>query len=94
MSLGQVFLSEVLGTAILIVLGVGVVANVLLPKNGGFGGGPLMINIGWGFAVFSGVNMRACWPTLPRRGLPLPTGVPGTVKRSGLMLRSSAPRSR
>lgn len=55
MSLGQVFLSEVLGTAILIVLGVGVVANVLLPKNGGFGGGPLMINIGWGFAVFSGV---------------------------------------
>lgn len=55
MSLGQVFLSEVVGTAILIVLGVGVVANVLLPKNGGFGGGPLMINIGWGFAVFSGV---------------------------------------
>lgn len=55
MSLGQVFLSEVLGTAILVVLGVGVVANVLLPKNGGFGGGPLMINIGWGFAVFSGV---------------------------------------
>ena len=40
MSLGQVFLSEVVGTAILIVLGVGVVANVLLPKNGGFGGGP------------------------------------------------------
>lgn len=55
MSLGQVFVSEVLGMAVLIVLGVGVVANVLLPKNGGFGGGPLMINIGWGFAVFAGV---------------------------------------
>ena len=55
MSLGQVFVSELLGTAILIVLGVGVVANVLLPRNGGFGGGPLMINIGWGFAVFAGV---------------------------------------
>ena len=46
MSLGQVFISELLGTAILVVLGVGVVANVLLPRNGGFGGGPLMINIG------------------------------------------------
>ena len=55
MSLGQVFISELIGTAILVVLGVGVVANVLLPRNGGFGGGPLMINIGWGFAVFAGV---------------------------------------
>lgn len=55
MSLAHVFISETLGTAILILLGAGVVANVLLPKNGGFGGGTLMINFGWGLAVFAGV---------------------------------------
>lgn len=55
MSLGQVFWSELLGTAILILLGAGVVANVVLPKNHGFDGGPLMINFGWGLGVFTGV---------------------------------------
>ena len=55
MSLWSVFFSEVLGTAVLIVLGVGVVANVVLPKAGGFEGGTLMINFGWGLGVFSGV---------------------------------------
>ena len=54
-SLGEVFLSEILGTAVLILLGVGVVANVLLPKTGGNNGGTLMINFGWGLAVFAGV---------------------------------------
>ena len=33
------FVSEILGTAILIVLGAGVVATVLLPKSKGFNGG-------------------------------------------------------
>ncbi|MBO1765339.1 MULTISPECIES: MIP/aquaporin family protein [unclassified Allobranchiibius] len=55
MSLWSVFVSEVLGTAILIVLGTGVVANVVLPKAGGFEGGTLMINFGWGLGVFGGV---------------------------------------
>lgn len=55
MSLWSVFFSEVLGTAILIVLGTGVVANVVLPKSGGFEGGTLMINFGWGLGVFAGV---------------------------------------
>jgi glycerol uptake facilitator protein len=54
-SLGQVFLSEFLGTAVLILLGVGVVANVLLAKTGGNNGGTLMINFGWGLGVFAGV---------------------------------------
>jgi glycerol uptake facilitator protein len=54
-SLGAVFLSEVLGTATLLLLGVGVVANVLLVKSKGFGGGWLLINFGWGLAVFAGV---------------------------------------
>jgi len=51
----QVFVSEVLGTAILLLLGAGVVATVVLPKSKGFDGGWLLINFGWGFAVFAGV---------------------------------------
>lgn len=55
MSLWAVFFSEVLGTGTLTLLGCGVVANVVLPKSGGFEGGTLMINFGWGLAVFAGV---------------------------------------
>ena len=54
-NIGVVFLSEVVGTAMLVLLGTGVVANVALAKNKGLGGGFLMVTIGWGFAVFSGV---------------------------------------
>jgi glycerol uptake facilitator protein len=54
-NLGVVFLSEIVGTAMLILLGCGVVANVALAKNKGLGGGFLMVNIGWGLAVFCGV---------------------------------------
>nr|WP_022894817.1 MIP/aquaporin family protein [Agromyces subbeticus] len=54
-NLGLVFLSEVVGTAMLVLLGCGVVANVILAKTKGLGGGTLMINIGWGLAVFAGV---------------------------------------
>ena len=46
-----VFLSELIGTAILIVLGDGVVANVLLNKSGMKGAGPVQITFGWGLAV-------------------------------------------
>ncbi|MCL1870541.1 MAG: aquaporin family protein [Promicromonosporaceae bacterium] len=49
------FWSEVLGTATLILLGAGVVANVILPKTKGFGPDWLLINFGWGLAVFLGV---------------------------------------
>ncbi|MGI5498682.1 MIP/aquaporin family protein [Lentzea sp. CA-135723] len=55
MGLGSVFLSEVLGTAILLLMGAGVVANVLLAKSKGFDGGWLLINFGWGLGVFAGV---------------------------------------
>jgi len=54
-NLGIVFLSELVGTAMLVLLGCGVVANVALAKNKGLGGGFLMVNIGWGLAVFAGV---------------------------------------
>lgn len=54
-NIGVDFLSEMVGTAMLVLLGTGVVANVALIKNKGFNGGFLMVNIGWGIAVFSGV---------------------------------------
>ena len=54
-NIGLVFLSQVLGTGMLVLLGCGVVANVALTKNKGFGGGFLMVTFGWAFAVFSGV---------------------------------------
>jgi len=57
--LWTVFGSEVTGTAILILLGVGVVANVLLAKSGGLGGGYIVIIFGWGLAVFAGVYAAA-----------------------------------
>ncbi|MDF2563235.1 MAG: glycerol transporter [Microbacterium sp.] len=58
-NLGLYFLSELVGTAMLIILGCGVVANVALAKNKGFGGGFLMVNWGWGLAVFAGVLVSA-----------------------------------
>src|SRR5664279_1488893 len=54
-NLGAIFLSEVVGTALLVLLGTGVVANVALAKNKGFGGGFLLVNFGWGLAVYAGV---------------------------------------
>ncbi|GMA34146.1 MIP/aquaporin family protein [Demequina litorisediminis] len=39
----------------LLLLGGGVVANVLLAKSKGLNGGWLLINFGWGLGVFSGV---------------------------------------
>ena len=55
MSLGTVFISETIGTAILLLLGGGVVANVILPKTKGFDSGWIVITFGWGLGVFAGV---------------------------------------
>lgn len=55
LSHGQIFLYEFLGTAALLLLGGGVVANAILKGTKGNGGGFLMINFGWGLAVFVGV---------------------------------------
>ncbi|MBD4583776.1 aquaporin family protein, partial [Xanthomonas citri pv. citri] len=46
--MGTIFLHEIAGTAILLLLGVGVVANVVLTKTKGNGGGWLLISFGWG----------------------------------------------
>ena len=57
--MGTIFLHEIAGTAILLLLGVGVVANVVLTKTKGNGGGWLLINFGWGLGVFAGVYVAA-----------------------------------
>lgn len=57
MNLATIFLSETVGTALLVLLGGGVVANVALVKTKGFNGGTLMVNFGWGLAVFAGVTV-------------------------------------
>jgi glycerol uptake facilitator protein len=49
------FLGEFLGTMILILLGDGVVAGVLLKRSKGEGGGWMVITSGWAFAVMAGV---------------------------------------
>jgi glycerol uptake facilitator protein len=49
------FLGEFIGTAMLIILGNGVVANVLLNQSKGHGGGWIVITFGWAIAVFTGV---------------------------------------
>ena len=48
-------MSEFIGTALLITLGDGVVANVVLNKTYGNNGGWIVITFGWGLAVFVGV---------------------------------------
>ncbi len=47
----NIFLGELIGTLILILLGNGVVANVLLTRSKGEGSGWIVITAGWGFAV-------------------------------------------
>lgn len=49
------FLAELTGTALLLVLGNGVVANVILDKTKGNNGGLISITFGWAIAVFVGV---------------------------------------
>lgn len=53
--MATIIISETLGTMMLTLLGCGVVANHLLAKTKGYGGGWLLINFGWGLGVFSGV---------------------------------------
>jgi glycerol uptake facilitator protein len=53
------FLGEVIGTALLITLGNGVVANVVLKKTYGNSGGWIVITFGWAMAVYIGVMVSA-----------------------------------
>lgn len=51
----QMFLGEVVGTCVLILLGDGVVAGVLLNKSKAQNSGWIVITLGWGMAVLFGV---------------------------------------
>ncbi len=55
----EAYLGEVLGTFLLMVLGLGVNANVSLKRTYGSGGSWLLINWGWGIAVFVAVFVSA-----------------------------------
>jgi glycerol uptake facilitator protein len=49
------YMAEFIGTMLLVLLGDGVVANVCLKGTKGANAGPVMITLGWGLAVFTGV---------------------------------------
>ncbi|MGY5765214.1 MIP/aquaporin family protein [Brachybacterium sp. DNPG3] len=53
--MATIFLYEIAGTAMLLLLGAGVCANVALRKSNGHQGGWVLISFGWGLAVFAGV---------------------------------------
>lgn len=55
----KAFAGELIGTAILVLLGDGVVANVVLSRTKGHGGGWIVITFGWAMAVFVGVLATA-----------------------------------
>lgn len=55
----EAYLGEILGTFLLIVLGLGVNANVSLKKTYGSNGGWILISWGWGIAVFVAVFVSA-----------------------------------
>lgn len=51
---GDIFVGEIIGTAILILFGTGVVAAVLLTKSKAHAAGWIVIAFGWGFGVMAG----------------------------------------
>lgn len=53
------FTAEIIGTLLLILLGNGAVANVVLPQTKGNNGGWIVITTAWGLAVFTGVVVAA-----------------------------------
>jgi len=53
------FISEFVGSSILLLLGNGVLANVVLNKTKGHGSGWIVITFGWAMAVFVGVYASA-----------------------------------
>src|SRR5262245_54670726 len=57
--LGSGYLAEFVGTALLILFGNGVVANVVLARTKGNNSGWIVITLGWGLAVFIGAFCSA-----------------------------------
>ncbi|MBK1788823.1 MIP/aquaporin family protein [Prauserella cavernicola] len=57
MSAGAIFVWEMMGTAVLVLLGTSVVANRVLRNTLGSNESFLFVNVGWGFAVFVGASI-------------------------------------
>jgi glycerol uptake facilitator protein len=58
-SSSDIFIGEIIGTAVLILLGGGVVAAVVLKRSKAQNAGWLAITFGWGFAVLTGAYLAA-----------------------------------
>ncbi|MCT2594542.1 aquaporin family protein [Streptomyces sp. N2-109] len=56
---GDIFVGEIIGTAILVLFGVGVVAAVNLPHSKAKGAGWVAVSFGWGFGVLAGAYTAA-----------------------------------
>src|SRR4051812_8176244 len=56
--IGSGYLAEFVGTALLVLFGNGVVANVVLARTKGNNSGWIVIAIGWGLAVFIGAHLN------------------------------------
>ncbi|MBB1242153.1 aquaporin family protein [Streptomyces durbertensis] len=59
MSTSDIFIGEVIGTAVLLLLGGGVVAGVVLKQSKAFNAGWVAITFGWGFAVLTGAYISS-----------------------------------
>jgi len=57
--MGSILMGEIIGTMLLIILGDGVVANVVLSKTKGNSSGWIVITTGWALAVFVGAYTAA-----------------------------------
>lgn len=66
------FIGEFAGTALLITMGCGVVANVLLTGSKGQNSGWIVITFGWGMAVFLGVYSSTSLVEAATESWPLP----------------------
>ncbi len=55
----NIFTGEIIGTFLLILLGNGVVANVILNRTKGANSGWIVITFGWAMAAFVGVFVAA-----------------------------------
>src|SRR5687768_15174125 len=80
------YVAEFIGTAMLILLGNGVVANVVLPRTKGNNSGWIVITAGWAFAVFVGAFCAA-----PFSGAHLNPAVTVAMAVSGKLAASSVP---
>lgn len=80
------YVAEFIGTAMLILFGNGVVANVVLPRTKGHNAGWIVITAGWGFAVFIGAFCAA-----PYSGAHLNPAVTLAMAATGKLAPSMVP---